>query len=203
MAWKIISYYTENYKSIYEKYLKSSLDILGLIYYVSELPNFKSWKAATDFKPVFIQQCLGMFIEDLIWIDCDAKINFYPSLFDNIGKEYDLGVHYFDPRLFYNYSINPPHVASGTVFIRNTLKIIPLIEDWIKNTSTVKWEQMALEKAIINNPNIKVLNLPRIYCYITSQPSGDLPKVIEESPCVSHFQASRIMRNKNEKMSYM
>ncbi len=108
--------------------------------------------------------------------------------------QYDLGVHYFDPKLFYNNSNKPPHVASGTLYLRDNNNIFKLIEDWINCCSSVKWEQMALQKAIEKNPEIKVYNLIREYCYIETQPNGKPPSHPIEFPIISHFQSSRKMR---------
>lgn len=194
--WKIVSFYTLNYKPVAEKYLIPSLKKLSIEPYIICVPNLNNWKTATDYKATFVQECLNGFKEDIVWIDCDATVNYYPELFDNIPIEYDIGVHYFDPTLFYDDIIKPPHVASGTIFIRNNEKIKILVNEWIENTKYTRWEQMALQLAIEHNSTIKNYNLPRSHCYINSQPNGKPPRVIIEQPVIEHFQASREMRNK-------
>jgi hypothetical protein len=194
--YKIISYFTPNYKVIAEKYLIPSLKLLNISYQIDEVKDLGSWKKNTDFKPQFIKTYLMKIKEDIVFIDVDATINIYPVLFDTIPQEFDIGIHYFDPKLFYTTSNQLPHIASGTIFIKNSENIYNLIDEWIKLTSTTRWEQTALQLAIENNSTIKIYNLPREYCYITTQPNGQLPKVTIENPIISHYQSSREMRKK-------
>jgi len=194
--WIIVSYYTSNYKEIAKTYLEFSLKKFNLKYYIEPIENKGSWKLNTDFKPIFIQQCLQKFKENIVFCDVDATFNSYPELFNSIPQEFDIGVHTLDPFLLFGHNKIPKHIASGTLYIKNNERIFTLIDKWISFLPTVRWEQKALEKAIILMPEIKVYDLPREYCYIVSKPDFSPPNIPLINPIISHFQCSREMRNK-------
>ena len=194
--WIIVSYYTPNYKLIAEKYLIPSMQKFNLPHNIIEAKDLGSWKKNTDFKPSFLKEQLKTTNKDLVFIDCDAVINIYPELFNNIPQEFDIGVHTLDPFLLFGHNKIPKHIASGTLYIKNNERMFALIDKWISFLPNVRWEQKALEKAIILMPEIKVYDLPREYCYIVSKPDFSPPNIPLINPIISHFQCSREMRNK-------
>ena len=195
----IISYYTPDYKSIYEKYLKSSLENLPIKYAILPIFHLNTWKETTKYKPIFILNCLNKLNTDVVYCDVDATINKYPILFDNIPIEYDLGVHYLDWMLQFGNK-NKKELLTGTLYFRNNDKIRLLIHEWIDISKQMgRDDQKPLDIALKNLPNIKIFELPREYCYITSNPiiiNKGKPKVILENPIISHYQASRGLRKK-------
>ena len=193
--WIIISFFTSNYKEIAEKYLLNSLKIQGLPNYVKEVPNFNSWKQATDYKPVLMAKCLNKFWQNLIWIDCDATIDNYPELFDTLSNnpEIDIAYHNLSWETHYGRPTDKGRFqfASGTLYFKNNDKIKQLVINWINNTKIYYPEQKALHKAIISNKNLNTFELPRTYLYIATKPNGQPPAQILENPIITHYQASR------------
>jgi len=70
---KVITYYTENYKTIVKPLLES-LEKFELSYFAKEYANKGTWEENCAIKPFFIQECLEKFDEDLLWIDADAEV---------------------------------------------------------------------------------------------------------------------------------
>ena len=194
--WIVVSYYTPNYKEIAEQYLIPSVKKFNLPYNIIEVKDMGNWKNNTNFKPSFLKEQLKTTKKDLVFIDCDATINSYPELFNNIPEEFDIGVHTLDPLLLFGHNKIKPHIASGTLYIKNSERIFSLIDKWISFLPHVRWEQMALEKALNSMPEIKIYNLPREYCYIVNKPNGTLPHTPLDNPVINHFQKSRLYRNK-------
>ena len=189
----IISYYTDNYTDIAKKYLLKSLSSISVPNYILKIPSKLDWKKNTQYKPYFILNCFRKFDKDLIFIDIDATINQYPSLFDNLPSQYDIAVHYLDWEVHYGKNKTKKELLSGTMYLRNNKEVYFLIKKWIANLKYVRWEQEALEKALNNSPNIKVFNLPREYCYIISTPDGE-PFIKLDNPIITHYQAGRKKR---------
>ncbi len=194
--YKIISYFTSTYKETWESYLKPSLEKFNLNYYVEESKEEKDWKTNTDYKSLFIKKCLNKFKENLIFTDVDSIINAPPVLFGQIPPEYDIGIHYFSWEPHYGRK-NPAGlvVLSGTIYIKYGPKTLALLDKWIELTPKYAWEQKALQEAIRRLPELKIYKLPREYCYISNQPSGEPPVIPVENPIVEHFQASRKLKH--------
>ena len=195
---KIISYYTPNYKDVAEKYLLPSVKRLNLSYYIPEISSKGDWVANTDYKPFFILDCLLQHKEDLVWIDCDATINIFPDLFNNIPKQFDIAIHFLEWRLHYSWhkDSNVKELASGTIFFRNNEYSKIICQKWIDNSKHIKPDQKALEQTI-KETNVSYYNLPREYCYITHHPNGQTSYVLIENPTISHHQVSREKRYEN------
>lgn len=192
---RIISYYTPSYKEIAEKYLLPSVKNLNLSYYIPEVANLGDWEANTNYKPVFIKDCLGAFEENLIWADCDATINSYPDLFNYIPSQFDIAIHFLEWKLHYpqHKDSDVKELASGTIFFRNNFNSIDIVNKWIENTKITKPDQKALEKTIKEN-NISYYNLPRKYCYVLTHCNGQKSYIPLANPIISHHQISRTKR---------
>ena len=191
----IVSYYTKSYQKILEKYLLPSLIGLGLPHYIDEVKDLGSWEKNTDYKPIFLKKMLDYHKKsDIAFIDVDAIVNKTPSLFWIMPKEYDIGVHFMDDKLYIPNGRNIT-LLSGTLFLRNNSKVRKLIDIWIENTKRIHPEQKALAKAIEVCSEIKVYKLSRRYCYITSVKGGTMKPIIpEKDPIISHYQMSREAR---------
>lgn len=191
--YKIISFYTPNYKEIAEKYLIPSVNKFKLSNYIIEVPDLGSWKKNTDYKPLFIKDFILKNKTNIIFIDVDATINSYPDLFDNIPLAYDIGIHYLDWKIHYN-TINKKELLSGTIFLRYNNNTIRLLNLWIDLTKHCHVEQNALDKTLKQMSDIKIYELPREYCYIETLPSGNKPNNPIDNPIISHHQISRIKK---------
>lgn len=193
----IVSYYTPNYKEIAKKYLLNSLkNFPTLEKHIVEINlNSTNWYNNTNYKPMFILECLKLFDKDLVFTDADSTINSYPYLFEKIPKKYDIGLHYLEWKKQYG-NINKKELLSGTLYLRNNIKIKNIVEEWRDNVGYGgRVEQKILEQVLQNNEDIEIFDLPREYCYIETTPKGK-PFTIINNPVISHFQASRNLKNK-------
>lgn len=192
--YKIISYYTPNYKDTAEKYLISSVNKLNLNNYITEVPSLGSWKENTNYKPIFIRECLKKFEENLLWIDCDATINSYPFYFDQLDKSsIDFAYHLLSWKTHYGRprDENKFEFLSGTLFFRKNDLIKQFIDIWIECSKEISPDQKSLEYTFKKFGNLNTEILPREYCYIETLPNGNKPFVPLENPVISHYQASR------------
>jgi hypothetical protein len=192
--WLVVSFYTSNYADIAHKYLIPSLIKLNLDYRIIEVLNLNSWKEATDYKAIYIRNCLYQFTCDIVWIDCDATVNEYPKLFDELSESnVDIAYHMLSWESHYGRPRDKGRLEflSGTLYFKNNDKTKQLVDKWIENTKIYSPEQKALHKSLIDSNNIYFYELPREYCYITTKPNGELPAVLLKNPIISHFQASR------------
>lgn len=188
-----IAYYTPEYKKIAEENLIPSLRKFDLNFDVKEVPNLGSWYKNTAYKAKFVLDYLDYpFNISVVLLDVDAKIIKEPILFDTIPRSYDLAVHYLDWNVHYGYKQNPvtKELLSGTMMLRNTLEVRELCKEWYKRAMEGNvWEQKILSD-IIEKSNVRVYELPREYCFISTLPRGGTPPV----PCdavIEHYQASR------------
>lgn len=194
MAFKIVSFYTLNYKEVAEKYLIPSLKRLNIEPYIICVPNLNNWKLATDYKAQFCLDCLNGFKEDIVWIDCDATVNYYPDLFDELSNSnVDIAYHLLSWETHYGRpkDMGKFQFCSGTLYFKNNEKVKQLANKWIEYTKIYSPEQKALEEAIKQTPELIKAELPREYCYIESVPGGHPPAIPLERPLISHYQVSR------------
>ena len=188
--WKLISFYTPDYKEDYER-LKQSIDKFGIdsdIRKVSKRDNSRlEWKVTTLLKAQAIYKAMMKHRRhNIVWVDCDAAIRQYPALFDVF--KYDIGV-YYKPR-----QDGTKELLSGTIFFRNNAAVRDLVAKWImlnkENNLLDKSDQLNLQKVIDDSRKLKVECLPASYTQIF-----DLMKN-EGKPVIEHFQASRRFKNK-------
>lgn len=195
MNYRIVSFYTTNYKPIYEKYLKTSFDKLQLLNYVEEIPNFKDWSTATNYKPKFILKCLDLFPnENIVWTDIDSIITTNPILFEELSNSnYDFAYHKVSWEQLYGRPSdkNIYQVASGTMFFKNNFITKKFLNSWIEKTKNYAPDQVALEKTLNEIHFINIYNLPRTYCYIITKPNGEPPSIQITNPIIVHYQSSR------------
>ena len=182
--WIVIGYYTRN--TLYENKAKEfieSLESYKIPYYVEAIDNLGSWHKNTAYKPTFIKRMMEKFAgEDIIYVDCDAKFFAYPKLFDDL--DCDIAVYELD-RSCYRGG-HGTEVLSGTIFLRNNLRVLKLVEEWERKCqkSSLVVDQKHLEKVLAGN----FYKLPPQYCKIF-----DTMRHVENQVIV-HYQASRIIR---------
>jgi spore coat protein CotF len=180
MSFMIVSFYTE--RTPYEKEvnnLVNSLDKLGLCYYVKGVRSLGSWEKNCQYKAQFIMDAMNASDRNIVWIDADAVIMRYPSLFDTL--DCDIAYHYLEKR---------KELLSGTLFIRNNQVMRSLVQRWIAvNASNNRWDQKNLQQVVEADSSIIKYILPADYCKIydnNMQSAAD--------PVITHFQASRRFR---------
>ena len=90
----IIGFYTEGtaYKEEADK-LIATMNKFGLdTRHIESVPNLQNWLKNCRYRTIFIQEKLRELNSPVVWVDVDARILKYPTLFDNIDA--DLAVHY-------------------------------------------------------------------------------------------------------------
>lgn len=192
--WIIVSYYTLN--TLYEdlaKCLIKSLERYETLHYVEGVPNLNDWSKNTNYKPSFLLNMLKKFPnKSVIWVDCDAELLRYPTLFDWL--DCDVAAHEFDRRLYQSRRKNcPKELLSGTLFLRNNERVWNLVEKWKQECekSPRVWDQKSLEKVL----NGDYRRLPAAYCQIHR-----VMRVVK-NPVIVHYQASRRVRKNHGKLT--
>ena len=194
----IVSFYAgKYYEKVMNEYLLPSIQKLKLPFYIEKIDNLGNWRKNANQKLLFIKKCLEKFSDkNIVFIDADAKINNYPELFDNIPKEYLIGIHYLDWDKWYKNGNKIKELLTGTIYLKNCEETKELINNWIKETRENKPQQKTLQK-LIEIEDLNIYKLPLEYCYIVNLPNGQEPHIKIENPIISHYQISRkIKRNK-------
>jgi len=182
---QFITYYTSQYKECAKLLIEDAKNLkLDLI--AEELDDFRSWQQATRFKAVFIQGYLRQFGDDVCWIDADARIRKDPTVLTELSsKDYDVAAVYF----------KGTELLSGTLWMADNDAVHALIADWISLNQDSKrarhLEQQNLQRAIENNPEIRVRKLPPEYAYIFDLSKRVYPDI---EPVIEHLQRSRAIR---------
>ena len=152
MSFIITAFYTED--TPYEQevqHLRSSLEALQLKHDIRPYKNRGEWVINAGIKPEHIYNIMLAYPTDnIVYVDADAVVRQYPTLFNDI--EEDIGVHYYKGK----------ELLSGTIFFKNTPRVLKLLEDWIyaqtKNERT--WDQKIFQQLLVDNPDIKIRDLP-------------------------------------------
>jgi hypothetical protein len=191
MKFIVTSFYTVN--TGYEKevvHLITSLTKFKVEYDIAGIESLGTWDKNTKYKPVHLKNMLDKYPDSaVVWLDADAILYNYPTLFENIKE--DLAVHYLQ------HPPRPPELLTGTMFLQNNDKIRKLLDIWIKGCQLdARWEQKILQD-IVNRksvPDLSVLNLPGSYCKIFDT-MKDIPNAV-----VEHYQYSRKVRKNGGKL---
>ena len=190
----IVSYYTVNtpYEQEAAK-LRNSLERLKVPYDIVGVPNLGDWQANTRFKAKFMQDMLIKHKgKSIVWVDSDAVIHSYPSLFETY--DCDVAVRWQDFRWRKNECL------SGTIYLENNSKTMELCKRWengniAEGPGAKTFEQWNLGKVIEEmraEGKIKDENLPPEYTMIFDSMRAMYPNI---NPIIEHFQASRKLRN--------
>jgi len=196
-----ISYYTKStpYQAVMEKYLLPSLKKFNLCHDIETVEDLGNWQKNTSYKAQFVLQKLLQHKKTVIFIDADATIEQYPSLFTEIPPEYDIAVHYQDWwKQWRNKDCGKRFdLLSGTIMFRYNEKALSLVRKWVERTKTsTKWEQKVLQEITEQDKEIKIYKLPVEYCTVIMH-DGSIPKYIKkEDVVILHHQASRKLKNR-------
>jgi len=184
-----IAYYTEGnkYQQLSEN-LKKSSEAFSIPLYLKQIPNLGSWEKNTHYKANFIQECLGKFSENLLYVDVDAIFRAYPKLIESM----DCDIAYRTE----NFKWRKDEALSGTIFLDNNEITKEFVNKWIEineNTPAQRhkpetWEQANMQKAMHLIPGLRYENLPPEYTFVFDHTRKLYPGV---EPIIEHFQASR------------
>jgi len=192
----IVSYFTLDtpYAKIAHECLMPTLNHGRIESDVRGVDNLGSWMKNTSFKPAFIKMMLEQHCDsNIVWVDCDAEIVRFPSMFIHIPDEYDVAVHYLDRDKWYSNGNTGKELLSGTVFFRNNENSMRIVDKWKDECSkNEEWDQKVLQRVLEGE---KVFELPIEYCYIKTMPDGSQPRVGVLEPVILHNQASRKLRD--------
>lgn len=174
MNFKIISGYTKD--TPYEQEITNLVESLRKYnitnYEIVEYDSFGNWSQNCQYKAYIIQDQLRKNNTPVVWLDADAVLYDYPILFETIDKDIAFCDYYGG-------------VASGTLYIKPTIQMINLFDEWIHlNAQNINiWDQKNLT-ILINKYKISYVNLPVSYCKIDFANCSE--KII-----ISQNQASR------------
>ena len=204
MSFIVVSYYTIDtpYQDVAHEYLMPSLCKMGngIKSDVRGVPNLGNWQKNTSYKAQFVSTMLEHYTDNIVFLDCDAEVLKYPSLFDSIPQGYNFACHILDRSKWYGIKYDEQdskELLSGTLFVRNCVESRKIVTEWMMTCkmSPNVWEQKVLDMVLKKN-NIPVYELPMSYCRILTLPSGKAPIVECNDPVIVHHQCSRTLRNK-------
>ena len=177
MTYLIVSYFTAD--TPYEeevKKLQASIEQFSLPSFIPSRPNLGSWEKNCQQKADVILEALEMQPHNVVWLDADAVIQQDPVLFGEL--QCDIGYHYLEHR---------KELLSGTLFLKNSPKVIQLVKDWIAlNATNDEWDQKNLQRLVESNSSLERQIIPAEYCKIDR--NRKQPNV---TPVIAHYQASR------------
>ncbi|MCK9326767.1 MAG: hypothetical protein M0P69_14845 [Bacteroidales bacterium] len=180
-----VGFYTDKYKEEARKLIET-LFKFNLNFYVQRIEDLGSWDANTHYKATFIRDCLDIFCEPIVYLDCDARVLKKPVLFDNL--DCDIAFH----QLTHKYCNK--ELLSGTLYLDYNVNVLNLVSHWalLCEQVTAEYEQRKLEIALKERPDIRVATLPIEYCAIFDRKEV---KDKEIDPVILHTQASRRLRH--------
>jgi len=199
----IISYFTRNtpYEKVMNTHLLPSLKKFDLPYDIEAVEDFGNWQKNTSYKAQFVFQKLLQHQRTVVFIDSDATIEQYPSLFTQIPPEFDIACHYQNYILQWRGRTDGKRfdLLSGTLMFRYNEKVLSLVRKWIERTKTSnKWEQIILQKLTEENKDIKIFSLPVTYCTVNTH-KNEIPSYIKkEEVVIRHWQASRKYKSRRK-----
>lgn len=132
-----------------------------------------TWEKNCAHKATILLQAMQQCKTNVVWIDADAVVVQYPTLFDTITNQF---AAYFDKGKI---------LKSGTLFFKYSDPNVEMIQHWIDSCQRdpTQWDQRVLQQ-VVNDLHPDTLKLPHSYCKKFDQPTG-------ESPVIMHNQASR------------
>lgn len=155
--------------------LIKTLEQFDLAYEVEAVTDLGLWSYMTSHKPTFLLKKMEQIEGPVVWVDCDARIRQYPTLFDELTSDIDVAVAYRAGH----------ELLSGTVWLSNTDSSKRLVSEWkeLCDRRPEVWDQRHLSN-IIRGYNHAIL--PEQYTWIR--------RFMEGKPVIEHTQASRRLK---------
>lgn len=195
-----ISYYTIStpYEKVVNQYLIPSLIRWNLPYDIEPIENLGSWTANTHYKVTFLKKMLLKHKQPIVFLDADATIEQYPSLFDTLSNSnYDIGVHYFDTNLFWRGQIGleKREALSGTLYLNYNSKVLNFLDEWIEENKRLNQLEQKNMQGILKKfeDKLNIFSLPIEYATIIRK-DNSIPDYIK-NPVIIHHQVSREFKN--------
>jgi len=193
MSWRIVSFYTigTSYEQEVKK-LEASLLKFGLPFRTYAHQPTGTWRGNLNHKSATIRLAFNDFPgEDIVFLDADAVVRQYPSLFDTLstGREYDIAACFFK---YHPRSGDPDELLAGTLWVANNATGHLIVDEWhsmglahpeIRHQMCLKMTIARLQQA--GHP-VRVYRLPFEYTCIF-----DYGAARGKVPVIEHFQASR------------
>ena len=162
---KVITYYTENYKTIVKPLLES-LEKFELSYFAKEYANKGTWEENCGIKPFFIQECLEKFDEDLLWIDADAEV----------VQQLPLEILPTDGKMMLHILVwrEAPlgkwmnELVSNVIFIPNNDFNKQIVNEWVQHqkNNPMRWDQRTLTEVLNKYKDYEFHTFPKGWAYI-------------------------------------
>lgn len=129
--WKVVSFYTENYKDEVAILIKS-LDDFKIPYDIELIKSKGSWKENACYKIPFILKKLKQYNHPIVWLDADAQVVQYPVEFDNMGDSLFGGI-----RTPFKKQVPGFHIRILNEYVSNTIYLVPSKEvfDYFKEVN--------------------------------------------------------------------
>lgn len=161
--------------------------------------SLDNWTKNTNLKSKVIKEMLDNDYNDIVFVDVDAKIHQYPSLFNEIPEEYDCALFFLDWEDWYRNGTDRLELCTGTMFFRNNDICKRLVQRWYEEGNSPNNcvnDQRVLAKVLEEFPELKIFRLPYEYCWINSLPNENTPFVKRpKNVVIEHFQISRKLKN--------
>lgn len=174
--WIIVAYYTDDYKDE-AKELINSLKSFGVEYVVENVKCNGSWIRNVNYKPTFIREKIEEWNRPVVYIDVDARVKKYPTLFDDIDCDF---AYWLCKNGDYRIS------ASGTLYFRP--EALWFIKQWEMMCNQTEMPDQETLWKLIQKAEIKTKLLPIEYCQIFDW------KEQSKDPVIVHMQASRRLK---------
>ncbi len=129
MKWKVISFYTPDYRDVVSTLIKS-LEKFEIPYDIECVKSKGTWKQNTFYKIPFILKKLKEYNHPLVWLDADAEVVQYPTLFNKLEPILMAGIY---------TALEKPEFTANTmyfapdedvyVFLKGVIKFIKDVPD--------------------------------------------------------------------------
>lgn len=179
--------FTEDYRGTYvgaaRSFARFGIELNGWNY-----ADRGSWRENVAQKPRILQAALEE-NDEVVWVDADARLKRYPSLFDNLSA--DVGVHWLTRN-----RRRPPQACPGTVYLRGDAGR-QFVGWWVDALETHPDEVYGDIAAFVEawrrakEAGMRLLDLDPEYCWIYDT----MPRLHPgKTPVIEHLQASREKR---------
>jgi hypothetical protein len=187
---KVVGFYTKD--TVYEEEankLIKTLDTFSIPYYLYPIENKGQWVLNCAQKPKIIKQALDEFIDDILYLDVDARVLRRPD-FEQLELSCPGYCVWKNP-----YTKNPEELASGTIYFPNNKISRAVLDDWISMQEKYPkmWDQKVLETLYKKYP-YELLH--HDWINIAENSNKGLKFIETENPIILHTQASRRLRQK-------